>query len=153
MLPTAEAIELYERTLRRGWWHRAVARLLGRSTRLPDLAGALGQDQIAARHYLGAQPVPIAQIRGSEGRLDSFDDAFHPLRRHTRGRWLGIATAWLQGVALPPVDLIRLGDTYFVRDGHHRISVVRALGIKEIDALVTVWDIAAAASPGCAALA
>ncbi len=43
-------------------------------------------------------------------------------------------------MALPPVDLIQLGDTYFVRDGHHRISVARALGYAYIDANVTVWQ-------------
>jgi len=37
-------------------------------------------------------------------------------------------------VELPPIDLIRVGDIYFVRDGHHRISVVRALGLQEIAA-------------------
>ncbi len=137
-----EAVELYERTLHRGWWHRVATRLLGRSTQLLDLATVVAHDSVIARHYLGTQTVPVRQIRGSEGRRDTFDNAFHPLRPHTRGRWLNIAAAWLQGVALPPVELIRLGTTYFVRDGHHRISVVRAMGIKEIDAVVTAWEIA-----------
>jgi hypothetical protein len=92
--------------------------------------------------------VLIRQIRGSEAQHEEFDDTFHPLDPHTRGRWLSIANAWLKGVALPPVNLIRLGDVYFVRDGHHHISVARAFGQQEIDAIVTVWDIASPSESG-----
>jgi hypothetical protein len=38
---------------------------------------------------------------------------------------------------MPPVDLVRVGEIYFVRDGHHRVSVARALGRSDIDAYVT----------------
>jgi hypothetical protein len=41
---------------------------------------------------------------------------------------------------LPPVALIQVGDVYFVRDGHHRISVARALGRNQIEAKVTAWQ-------------
>jgi hypothetical protein len=44
-------------------------------------------------------------------------------------------------VVLPPVDLIQLGDVYLVKDGHHRISVAKALGQEVIDAEVTVWEL------------
>jgi hypothetical protein len=37
--------------------------------------------------------------------------------------------------------LIQVGDDYFVRDGHHRISVARAFGREQIDAEVIVWDL------------
>jgi hypothetical protein len=43
---------------------------------------------------------------------------------------------------LPPVELIQVGDVYFVRDGHHRISVARMMGQDSIDAEVTVWETA-----------
>jgi hypothetical protein len=42
---------------------------------------------------------------------------------------------------LPPVVLVQVGDVYFVRDGHHRISVARALGQLDIEAEVTVWHL------------
>jgi hypothetical protein len=47
----------------------------------------------------------------------------------------------LQDIGLPAIDLLQVGDTYFVRDGHHRISVARALGADYIDANVTVLEI------------
>jgi len=45
------------------------------------------------------------------------------------------------GTVLPQVELIQLGEAYFVRDEHHRISVARSLGQKDIDAEVTVWEV------------
>jgi hypothetical protein len=54
-----------------------------------------------------------------------------------RGRWEQIATAIRRGEPMPPVDLVRIGEIYFVRDGHHRVSVARALGWSDIDAYVT----------------
>jgi hypothetical protein len=85
--------------------------------------------------------VAIDQIRGSEGRCRYFDRDFRPLHDKARGRWLNIARARQQGKSLPPVVLVQVGDTYFVRDGHHRISVARALGQLDIEARVTVWHV------------
>jgi hypothetical protein len=73
---------------------------------------------------------------GSEGRVDDFDSAFNPLTAHTRDRWIGIAVARRQGTVLPPVELIQVGDVYYVRDGHHRISVAKAEGQAEIEARI-----------------
>ena len=45
------------------------------------------------------------------------------------------------GDIAPPVELIQVGDLYFVRDGHHRISVARAMGQEAIEAKVTAWHV------------
>jgi len=85
--------------------------------------------------------VSIRDIRGSEGRCGDFDADFRPLQGHTRDRWVGIATAREMGKTLPPVELIQIGDLYFVRDGHHRISVAQAMGQEAIEAEVTAWKV------------
>jgi hypothetical protein len=85
--------------------------------------------------------VAISNICGSENRVVDFDCDFNPLQDHTRDRWLGIAAALQRGRCLPPVALIQVGDRYFVRDGHHRISVARALGQKAIEATVEIWQV------------
>jgi hypothetical protein len=82
--------------------------------------------------------VPIHQITGSEGRGDDFDREFNPLQDHTRARWMGIAATQLRGKALPPVELTQVGDAYSIDDGHHRISVARALGQRVIEADVVI---------------
>jgi hypothetical protein len=38
---------------------------------------------------------------------------------------------------MPPIQAYRIGDMHFVKDGHHRVSVARAQGRREIDAYVT----------------
>lgn len=88
------------------------------------------------RHYAGVQSVSIERIRGSEGRIDYFDNSFNPIHEQSRSRWLSVASVRLAGAALPPVELIRVCEIYFVRDGHHRISVAKALGEQYIDAVV-----------------
>jgi hypothetical protein len=89
----------------------------------------------------GLQLVAIDQIQGSQGRCRDFDRAFYPRQHHSQSRWLQVATARALGMALPPVALVQVGNIYFVRDGHHRISVARALGQTEIEAEVRVWRI------------
>jgi hypothetical protein len=84
------------------------------------------------------------RIRGSEGRCNDFDTHFRPLTGLSRDRWTSIYCARQEGVALSLVELVQVGDTYYVRDGHHRISVARALGQETIDARVTVWEVEAA---------
>jgi hypothetical protein len=141
-LRTQAADRLYSQA-QRGRWPAAIrGLLLGRPARLQDLTGVEGR--VVGQRTLGVQPAPLAQIRGSEGRTCDFDAAFRPLREHGRERWMSVARACLADTPLPAVELIRAGDIYYVRDGHHRISVARALGQREIDALVTVWDLAPA---------
>ena len=85
--------------------------------------------------------MPLGQIVGSEGRGEDFDRDFNPTNEVNRKRWISVAACRLQGQALPLVELIQIGERYFVRDGHHRISVARALKQEYIEALVTVWEI------------
>jgi hypothetical protein len=120
---------------------RLAARLTGRNNRLLHLSQVQANGCLHGGYYAGLRAVPIRDIRGSEGRCDDFDASFRPLQKHNRSRWMGLAVAWQQGTVLPPVNLIRVGDVYFVRDGHHRISVARAFGQEHIDAEVTVLAI------------
>lgn len=133
---------LHTKALMRGKSQGLLAALMGRSSRLAGIE-ALNNGAVATnRRSLGARAVPIADIRASEDRSGDFDRSFNPLQSHTRSRWLSIATARLNGIAMPAVELIKVGDVYAVRDGHHRISVARALGEEYIDAQVTIWELA-----------
>jgi hypothetical protein len=99
-----------------------------------EVIEALG---FVSEHPAGLQVVPIAAIVGTVDRGSDFDRRFRPTSSRVRGRWERIATATRRGESLPPVDLYRVGEIYFVRDGHHRVSVACALGREEIDAYVT----------------
>lgn len=85
----------------------------------------------------GRATVELSHIVGSAGKHDWFDGAFMPLRALSRERWKRIDRAFRLGHELPPVILYKLGDFYFVKDGHHRVSVARFHGAEWIDAEIT----------------
>ena len=75
--------------------------------------------------------------RARVDRAADFDRGFRPTSPRLRSRWERIAAAQRRGESLPPISLYRVGDLYFVRDGHHRVSVAKSLGRTDIDAYVT----------------
>jgi hypothetical protein len=81
--------------------------------------------------------VPIASIVGTVDPTTEFDGRFRPASKRLRRRWERIALAHRKGIALPPIDLRRGPDGYYVVDGRHRVSVARGLGYRDIDAWVT----------------
>jgi hypothetical protein len=115
--------------------------ITGRPNTLVDGAALIKGKKVGSRRNIGIREVQIRQIQGSEGRCEDFDRSFRPRNYHNQGRWMRLAIAFTQGVPLPAVDLIQVGNSYIVRDGHHRISVMKALGGACIDANVTVWDL------------
>jgi hypothetical protein len=96
-----------------------------------DALGRVGEED------LGLQTVRLESIVGSVDRTRDFDRDFRPTTQRVRSRWQRINEAQRRGESLPPVSLYRIGDLHFVRDGHHRVSVARSLGLAEIDAYVT----------------
>ena len=84
----------------------------------------------------GTQIIPIASIVGSVGRYRDFDRAFLPLSGADEERWRSLDVALNELRSLPPIDVYKIGDVYFVRDGNHRVSVAKANGVKEIEANV-----------------
>ena len=134
-------LKLYDRAYSRGWWAKIRSVFGCRRPRLFDLETLAQGWTIRGRRFTGRETVALEQIRGTENRAADFDGCFNPCAKHTEERWRSVASAWLRGIELPPVDLIRVDEVYFVRDGHHRISVAAALGQCEIDAVVTVWEV------------
>ncbi len=118
---------------------RLVAFLTGRSNRLLALDTTTADLLASNGHYMGTITVPLSQISGSESRTNDFDRSFHPLNNRTMHRWMSVARAREAGIPLPAVELIKVGENYFVRDGHHRISVAHAFGEEFIEAEVTEW--------------
>jgi hypothetical protein len=84
--------------------------------------------------YRGVKTVEVNKIVGSLNRYHQFDRAFLPLEDQIANRWQNIDRAYYQEVNLPPVVLYKVGDIYFVVDGHHRVSVAREQGQEFIEA-------------------
>ncbi len=86
--------------------------------------------------YRGVQAVPVKKIVGSLNRYQQFDRAFMPKQSDTSNRWQRVDRAFYEEISLPPVVLYKVGEVYFVVDGHHRVSVAREQGQEFIDAEV-----------------
>ena len=96
--------------------------------------GALGRVE---ERYAGLQTIPLDSVLGTVDRKQGFDRQFRPDDGPRRAaRWERIANAVRRGEAMPPISVYRIGEVHFVRDGHHRVSVARALGRTDIDAYV-----------------
>ncbi len=135
-----EAGRSFDRERRR----RAVARIAARLRQEPDdvsemlpfddVVDALGRRSEVDR---GVQTIPLDAIVGTVGRRrEEFDRSFRPVSGRLRDRWQRVLAARRRGETMPPIDVYRIGDLYFVEDGHHRVSVARAVGDTTIEARV-----------------
>ena len=139
-LPRADAQFDFNRARRRRALAGLSARLRGEpgdvNHILPfeEVVRALGQ---TGQRRLGQEVILLDSIVGTVDRAREFDRRFRPTSQRVRPRWERIAVAQRRGEGMPPIDVYRIGDMHFVKDGHHRVSVARALGHKDINAYVT----------------
>jgi hypothetical protein len=134
------ATRLFEHSLRAARWKRFVGRLHGELRRLERLECFQALARRSARKSDAVRAVALDDIHGSVDGGSAFDSEFYPVTERIRGRWVRVATALMRGEPLPPVELIQVGERYFVIDGHHRISAARMLHFTHIDAVVMIWD-------------
>ncbi|HEY7454708.1 MAG TPA: hypothetical protein VH683_09090 [Thermoleophilaceae bacterium] len=138
-LPSADAQFDFNRARRQ----RALARLANRLRRDDDVNHILPFEEVAkalgriGERRLGEQLITLDSIVGTVDRSREFDRAFRPTSTRVRERWQRINLAQRKGEPMPPIDVYRIGELHFVKDGHHRVSVARALGHKDISAYVT----------------
>lgn len=99
-----------------------------------EVVAALGR---TGEQRLGLQVIRLDSVVGSVDRTRDFDRYFRPTHGRVRQRWERLAMATRRGEAIPPIDVYRVGELHFVRDGHHRVSVAHALALDTIEAMVT----------------
>jgi hypothetical protein len=121
---------------RRAVWGNRLAKLRRRPTGLRSYHETRRQLVVTGESYRGIRTVPVDQIVGSTDRCHDFDAAFRPLRTNSVRRWVSVASGYDAGRSLPPVQLYQLAGAYFVRDGHHRVSVARVRGQGWVEAEV-----------------
>jgi len=120
---------------------RFISCLMRKSCELLSLSSLTQLDGTVNSSEIGLRSVPLSMIIGSENRSKDFDNNFVPLSERNHQRWMRISDMFLKDQTIPVIDLIQIGKFYFVRDGHHRISVAKALGKKYLDAHVTVMHL------------
>lgn len=133
----ASALRDFQRARQQAALEAILARLTGRS------ADLLSYDEV--RHKLRAREAALRELKdisinaivGSVGRYQDFTRSFLPKHDSDADRWARVYVA-VDGLSgLPPIEVYQLGDAYFVRDGHHRVSVARQLGATYVQAYVT----------------
>jgi hypothetical protein len=134
------AIDHFRSAVFDGWISRIRRRILRHQRWLYDLVSVKPHIALQGSFYSGIKVVSINKIIGTEGRAANFDIDFYPVSEESRERWVNMALAYLSRIPLPPIELIQIGDRYFVRDGHHRISVALSFGQTAMDAEVITWQ-------------
>jgi hypothetical protein len=149
--------EIYETSESRDWKQARrsafVQEVLSIFTQRP--LGLMSFEQVQQQlqldnvHYLDLQDVPLDLIVGSVGRYTDFTRAFFPRTDHLQQRWRRIEQLVATGHGLPPIELYKAGQVYFVRDGNHRVSVARQHGHSSIDAYVWEYETDVPLGPDC----
>jgi len=91
----------------------------------------------ASRKLIGVKNIHVADIVGTLNRDTDFDSQFRPLKKHTLNRWINAYILHDQD-GWSPILVHKVGERYFVEDGHHRVSVARTIGMDFIEA--KVWE-------------
>ncbi len=132
-----EGLSAFQSARRRAFWHEMAGLLRGQSSELLSFDDIKAQLRLREESYKGLQDVPLEKIVGSVGRYRDFTRDFLPKGSTSRERWSRVYAQINSLTGVPPIELYKVNDLYFVRDGNHRVSVARQLGNTTIQAHVT----------------
>lgn len=115
----------------------SVARRLRRQPAACGRLPVIDERSLSPAGRRAVREIPLDAIAGTvePSRAMLFDRAFRPTAS-ARSRWQRLWVAEHRGAVLPPISVVRVGDAYAIRDGHHRVSVARARGALTIDAAI-----------------
>lgn len=130
------ALDDFKSARRRAAMAHLLARLSGKSLELLSFGEVTQRLKETSRHDLGLQEIPVEAIVGSVSRTRDFDRDFSPLHERDAQRWARVKVASTGSRELPPIEVYKIGDSYFVSDGNHRVSIARQQGIETISARV-----------------
>lgn len=133
------SLERFHQARRQAWVGSITAKLRGQDAKKQLLSFDAIRSQLRQQSplYQGIHEVPMEQILGSVGRYNEFTRTFLPLNDSLADRWVGVDTL-AQKSGWPPIELYKVGNAYFVRDGNHRTSVAKQMGLATIEA--HVWE-------------
>ena len=126
----------FQRARFKAFIHRVWGALSGQPSTLLSYDEIKEKLHVGGPIYRGVKTVRVDQIAGSLNRYHEFDRAFLPASDSLAPRWTSVNRAFYEEISLPPVVLYKVGQVYFVVDGHHRVSVAREQGQIYIEAEV-----------------
>lgn len=124
----------FQRAYQKSFFRAVLKKITGKESGLLSFNSIRNSLIVEGETDRGMREVEIDKIIGSLSRYEDFDESFLPRQTYTRSRWQAIDKALMRGEYLPPVELFKIGDFFFVIDGNHRVSVAKEKGQKFIDA-------------------
>lgn len=146
-----EGFSKFQEARRRAFWQEMIGHLRGKPVELLSFDDIRARLRLRDEHYCGLQDVPLDKIVGSVGRYRDFTNSFLPRSHDMEARWSRVYAAIQSMEGVPPIELYKVGEVYFVRDGNHRVSVAHQLGYKTIQAQVTELPTSVELKPGMSA--
>lgn len=134
---SVESLERFHQNTNKALWVDLMGRITGSNTDLVSYDEVAKRLKARQQIEMGTQTVPLQAIVGSVGRYRDFTRTFLPRHRVSAERWARIDSIMHSSEGYQPIELYKIGEVYFVRDGNHRVSVARANGLTAIDAYVT----------------
>ena len=138
----------FQSVYNKAFWRELLSQLTGRHKDLLNFDEIRSRLHLHEEHYEGVRDVPLEQIAGSVGRYKDFTATFLPRKAGMKERWSRVYALANSMEGPPPIELYKVGDVYFVRDGNHRVSVARQLGAKSIQAHVVEMPTTIPLRPG-----
>ncbi len=143
-----EGVSKFQSIQNRVFWQELLSYLTGRHSELMNFDEVRSRLHLHEEHYEGVRDIPLDHIVGSVGRYKDFTATFLPKNSNMKDRWSRVYALANSQEGPPPIELYKVGDAYFVRDGNHRVSVARQLGAKTIQAHVVALPTTVPLRPG-----
>ncbi len=143
-----EGLSAFQNARMKAFWGEVTALVRGKPAELLSFEDIRARLRLREENYRGLHEVPLDQIVGSVGRYREFTSKYLPKQNKMQERWSRVYAQASGMMGLPPIELYKVGDVYFVRDGNHRVSVARQLGAKTIQAHVTELPTSISLRPG-----
>jgi nucleotide-binding universal stress UspA family protein len=131
------AVADFREARRRASMEQLLARFRGEPVDLLSYEDVRRKLRARVTPWVELKEIPLDAIVGSVGRYLDFTRSFLPRHDSNQERWARVQLAVTNPEGVPPIEVYEMGDVYFVRDGHHRVSVARQLGSRDIQAYVT----------------
>ncbi len=132
-----EARDRFVRSVRAAQITDLLGLIRGKNTDLVSYEAVARRVKAYQQIEMGTQMVPLDRIVGSVGRYKDFTREFLPRTAINRDRWTRVDGVLNSQEGYPPIELYKIGEVFFVRDGNHRVSVARANGLSHIEAYVS----------------
>lgn len=114
-------------------------RLRKRRSTLISFDEVVGQSGLLPESHVRTAAIPLRQIVGSVGKAQHFTRSFYPATDDLRRRWKRAFAAANGLRGYDSIELYQAAGSYYVVDGHFRVSVAKALGNDKIQATVRRW--------------